>query len=99
MKQGGVALPKDLAGRDLRESLADGGCEFTITEAEGFVTIQDRRWKYVHAESSTGPRCELYDLVADPREYDNLAYDPSHAPEIARLQARLLQHFKGSVLA
>lgn len=98
LRVAGVPLPGRMDGRDLRESLADGGYEYIITEAERFITIQDQRYKYIRAGSDEDVRCELYDLQTDPHEFDNLAYDPACAGEIARLQGQLLEHFTGTVL-
>jgi len=49
--------------------------------------VFDGRWKLVQA---TGFRPMLFDLEADPEEYQDLGESPAHQPEIARLTARLL---------
>jgi arylsulfatase A-like enzyme len=49
--------------------------------------IRDRAWKYIH-RYPYGPH-ELYDLVNDPDEQNNLIADPAHASRIAEMKARL----------
>ncbi len=39
----------------------------------------------------------LADVVADPREFKNLAGEPEHAEDVRRLSALLAEHAKGSV--
>lgn len=53
--------------------------------------IRTRDRKYVHRHPH-GPH-ELYDLNADPGERDNLADDPAHAAELARLRRMLRDWF------
>jgi hypothetical protein len=48
--------------------------------------LRDARYKYVHY---THDRPQLFDLVADPWETDDLASDAAMAPHLDRLQARL----------
>jgi choline-sulfatase len=46
------------------------------------VAIRDGRFKYVHCEIDPP---QLFDLVADPLERNNLARDPAHAGDARRL--------------
>jgi arylsulfatase A-like enzyme len=48
--------------------------------------VREKPWKYV--ELTTGER-ELYDLIADPYELQNLAGRPEYAAEQARLAEKL----------
>lgn len=49
--------------------------------------IADKRWKFMHAEGGFRPM--LFDLVADPEEFNDLGDDPDHAPIIEMMSARL----------
>jgi len=49
--------------------------------------IRDHRWKYVHL---AGMPPALFDLVADPDQFVNLAGDPAYAPVIAEYAGKLL---------
>ncbi len=50
------------------------------------IMVRDHDWKYVHFE---GLRPQLFDLRADPDEYDDLGADPAHASVRERYQAML----------
>lgn len=50
--------------------------------------LREARWKLVHFNGGVPPM--LFDLENDPGETVNLATDPAHAGEIARLTARML---------
>lgn len=53
---------------------------------QGNPDAQDKVRRYQHR-----PQFELYDIVADPLEWRNLADDPSYAPQLAELHAVLQQ--------
>ena len=50
--------------------------------------IREARWKYVHFNGGIAPM--LFDLKADPQETTNLAADPAHANDVARLAQKML---------
>jgi len=57
-------------------------------EAEGRrKMVRTRRWKYVH--DPLGDRDELYDLVNDPWELENVVDAPEHSAVLADLRLRL----------
>ena len=47
---------------------------------------------------SLGDAPELYDIAADPNEFDDLANDPAHASTVADLQDRLLSQWDPVVI-
>ncbi len=53
--------------------------------------ICTREWKYVHFPNlGIG---ELYDLINDPYELENLFYDPAYVAKVAEMRLRLLNRF------
>jgi arylsulfatase A-like enzyme len=53
-----------------------------------FAGVREAGWKYV--EYQYGEQ-ELYDLVSDPYELENIAHAPESAERLARMQLRLLE--------
>jgi hypothetical protein len=75
-------LPRPFGRKTLIQSLQ-------WREAEGRrKMVRTREWKYVH--DPMGDRDELYDLVADPWELENVIDNPAHRDVTADMQLRLL---------
>jgi arylsulfatase A-like enzyme len=75
-------LPKPWGRRALIRSLQ-------WREAEGRrKMVRTREWKYVH--DPMGDLDELYDLVRDPWELENVIGDPAHGDVVAEMRLRLL---------
>ncbi|HEX2517207.1 MAG TPA: sulfatase-like hydrolase/transferase [Chloroflexota bacterium] len=88
----GLEPPPVVQGIDptplLRDPFAPGRA-FVFSELQGRTMVRDERFKYVHYRDR---ECELYDLQADPTEERNLAPDPAHTGELARLRGLLVEH-------
>lgn len=82
----GESLLPVLAGRDV------GRDEFLIEHMEGtnpvptFCAVRTRAWKYVRYATDEE---ELYDLVSDPFELENVASDPRRSASLDDLRGRL----------
>ncbi len=48
--------------------------------------LRNRRYKYVHY---VGQRPQLFDLLADPDEWEDLAASPEHQPVVAAMETEL----------
>lgn len=93
----GVPIPSQVDGRSLVRVLdgtdRDGADEFLFERyanrrAIAFAGIHDRRWKYLELPHTR--ERELYDLVNDPYELENLAESPALAGLVGVMRARLL---------
>src|ERR1035438_4939767 len=95
----GLPTPKDVSGTSLFEAGATGAAGRVIYGETLFPRLQlgwsdlhsalDARYHYIH-----GPRPELYDMVADPREEHDLA--KSDPGTVSRLARELLRFPTGS---
>jgi arylsulfatase A-like enzyme len=61
-----------------------------------WATVHEGQWKYTEIPTTIGDpnttfEIELYDLLNDPYELQNVATDPQHATRIATMAARLRQ--------
>ncbi len=99
----GVPRPASVDGRSLVPALrgaATPGREWlhyehapTYSEEQGFHALVDGRMKYIWRPKSG--REQLFDLVADPHEENDLAARPEHAPALAQWRERLVQRLAG----
>ncbi len=92
----GVEVPARCDGRDLRQSLADGGHELLFSFHAGLLIADDGRWRLsINQVSGT---VELYDLEKDPGEYENLAHVPEGQAVRCRLERAALEHLMTAAL-
>ncbi|MCX8037888.1 MAG: sulfatase-like hydrolase/transferase [Candidatus Sumerlaeia bacterium] len=62
--------------------------------ASGYAMIRTGQYKYVYhtrMDEQHGPERELYDLNADPNEFNNLAGQKAHSERVAALHQRLVK--------
>jgi len=84
----GVEAPP-VDGRDLRQSMQDGGYPFVLSECDGMMVIADGKFKYIQYQQKGREMCEAYDLVRDPHEFDNVAHDRGYLGEVNRMRGLL----------
>ena len=81
-------------GRSFARELTDGDMQLdepVYYEFENLRCIRTRDWKYVHRHPN-GPH-ELYELVSDPGEFDNLVDQPAYAKKRDDLRRTLEVYF------
>ncbi len=79
-------------GLPLREREASGGARYVFAEGEGFLAVSDGRYKLTRVAQGERRHKELIDLESDPYELVNRIDDPECQPELARLNAQLVDH-------
>lgn len=91
----GAQLPSDLPGKSFANVLVRGedtdNHVVILDEYGNSRMIRNREWKYIH-RYPYGP-CELYDLVHDPDEKNNLVGQPEYEQVQTELLSRLQQWY------
>jgi arylsulfatase A-like enzyme len=85
----GVPAKPDIDSRDIISLLRDPAAESTRPAITHLGRPQDfgissGSWRYLHYRDGGE---ELYDIASDPYEWSNLAGDPAHAGQLARLRS------------
>ena len=92
----GTAVPQRCDGRDLRQSLADGGPELLFSFHAGLMIVDDGRWRL--SINQLAGTVELYDRQTDPGEYVNLAHVPAGSAARQRLERAALDQMMTAAL-
>jgi arylsulfatase A-like enzyme len=85
----GVPVPPAVQGRSLLPVLhgqADIGRDSALTEGNGWKALRTDRYRYVCDVRAGEVREHLWDVLADPDEYVDLAASPRSAPILADLR-------------
>ena len=89
----GLEIPDTVQFRSLRAAIDDPGADHRNHLYFAFMSwqraIRDERFKLIEYCVDGARHTQLFDLVADPHEIDNLAADPRNADVLARLRALL----------
>ncbi len=92
----GVEAPARCDGRDLGQSLADGGHQMLFSFHAGLLIADDGRWRL--SINQIAGTVELYDLENDPCEYVNLAHAAEGEAARIRLERAALDHLMAATL-
>jgi iduronate 2-sulfatase len=90
----GLEVPSRLQGKDISRMLDDPkhvvrDTAFSVAPSTKGFLLREDRWAYLQYGEDAAQGIELFDVMADPRQYTNLANKPEHAAEVARLRAKL----------
>ena len=90
----GLKVPQRLQGKNIKSMLSNP--EATVRESafsvapmrKGFL-LRENNWAYIQYGEDAANGIELYDMNLDPKQYNNVAKDPVHAPLINRFKAKM----------
>lgn len=90
----GLEIPQHLQGKDISRMMEDS--KFTVRDAafstapssKGFL-IREDRWAYLQYDEDGSKGAELFDMIADPHQFTNLASSAEHTEVAARLKSKL----------
>ena len=85
----GCSVPSAMAGLDLRESGVGRSCVFAESGQGREYMARTATHKLLLGRTESEEDSLLFDLTQDPLETRDLSDDPSAAPDLARLRARL----------
>ena len=90
----GLEVPRRLQGRDISTLLDDPREEvrnaaFSVAPMRKGFLLRERRMAYIQYSENASDGVELFDCVADPQQFTNLAGDPRYAKTVTRFQEQL----------
>lgn len=90
----GLNYPKAVQGKSL-ESLIENpnkkvrDMAFSVSQGGKSFLIRTEKWAYIQYNEDASAVMELFDMENDPKQFHNLAADPSHQKTLKDLQKKL----------
>jgi iduronate 2-sulfatase len=90
----GLDVPERLQGKDISKMLDDPtatvrDAAFSVAPSRKGLLLREDKWAYIQYKEDASGGIELFDTVADPKQYTNLADSEDHKSVVKRLQAKL----------
>jgi len=90
----GLPVPKQVQGKDLSAMLDDPAvtvrdAAFSVAPMRKGFLLRERRWAFIQYKEDGSGGVELFDTVADPKQFTNLASSPEHQVIVERFRAKL----------
>ena len=90
----GLEVPARLQGLNVARTLDAPAhrvrdAAFSVAPSTKGFLLRDDRFAYIQYQEDASAGIELYDIVADPRQYTNLAPRPEHAATVTAYRDRL----------
>ena len=92
----GLRVPEHLQGEDISAMLDNPSATvrdmaFSVAPMRNGFLIREPRWAYIQYQEDASGGIELFDTVADPQQFRNLADSPDHQSVVKRLRERLAE--------
>lgn len=90
----GLEVPEHLQGKNIAPMLTDPAyavrdAAFSVAPMRKGFLLREERWAFIQYEEDASGGCELFDCVADPQQFHNVA--DKYPAEKARLQTKLAE--------
>jgi len=90
----GLKYSKHLQGKSLVKTLDDPDHEvrdaaFSVTRGGNIFLIRTKKWALIQYDEDAGSGMELFDMEHDPKQYNNLAYNPAYEDVVKDMQKKL----------
>ncbi|MGI9473406.1 MAG: sulfatase/phosphatase domain-containing protein, partial [Rubripirellula sp.] len=90
----GLKPPAHVQGKDLSALLKDPKqvvreAAFSVAPMRKGFLLREDRWAYIQYKEDASGGIELFDTVADPEQFENLAESPQHQAIVQRFQAQM----------
>ena len=92
----GLDIPDGIQGQDISPILQDPTSQvrqaaFSVAPMRKGFLLREDRWAYIQYREDAQAGIELFDTVADPQQFNNLANDPEFKPVVDRFRKQLKQ--------
>ena len=90
----GLEVPERLQGKDISPLLDDPKLKvrdaaFSVAPSRKGFLLREDRWAFIQYKEDASGGIELFDTVADPEQFDNLAQSPEHQSVVKRMRAKM----------
>jgi len=95
----GLKYSKNIQGKSIANTLDNPLVEvrdmaFSVSQGGKSFLIRTKKWAYIQYDEDAGSGMELFDMEYDPKQYNNLAYNPQYAEVRKEMQSRLRAKLK-----
>ncbi len=90
----GLPVPDRIQGKDISKTLDDAThrvreTAFSVAPARNGFLLRDQQWAFIQYGEHAEDGIELYDMIADPKQYTNLANEPEFAETVASFRSKM----------
>ncbi|SHI56311.1 Arylsulfatase A [Arenibacter nanhaiticus] len=95
----GLQYSKNIQGKSIANTLENPDVEvrdmaFSVSQGGKSFLIRTKKWAYIQYDEDAGSGMELFDMEYDPKQYNNLAYNPQYDEVMKEMQSRLWAKLK-----
>ncbi|MDG2015202.1 MAG: DUF4976 domain-containing protein, partial [Pirellulaceae bacterium] len=89
-----LEVPSRLQGKDISSLLSDPtksvrDAAFSVAPMRKGFLLREDRWAFIQYKEDASAGIELFDMHADPQQFENLAQSPDHQSVVKRFKASM----------